>query len=367
MGAKDVMRTTSVIQKCTLLVHTKSFSTECKVDKNGLVDPLHLFRYLDSRNYERLDNLLDNWKEQYPDEVTNTPKPTVTYLEKFRQQDPVLVKDRIQKPLNIKLYFDHLNSITLGRNIIYSHQLQSTQTLLFNRLKDFEGDLACVTDIQFGGKGRNDHIWTSPYGCLMFSFKTQIDKAYNLCFMQYLSCIAMVRAIKQIPEYSKINVGIKWPNDIYVDKHVKIGGIICQSVYTKNKFNVITGIGINVSNSLPTTCLDDEASKIKGSPVCVGRSILLAEFFNNMSSILLLFQKYGFEPFHDEYIDMWLHTNQQMTCQDEDGNLSGVTIQNINDEGFLTAINEKGDIVELYPDSTSVNLMDKLIIRRKRN
>lgn len=49
---------------------------------------------------------------------------------------------------------------------------------------------------------------------------------------------------------------IKWPNDIYY-KALKIGGILCQSIYRDGKFHLIIGAGLNVSNSQPTTCLAD--------------------------------------------------------------------------------------------------------------
>ena len=89
--------------------------------------------------------------------------------------------------------------------------------------------------------------------------------------MQYLISIALIRAIKSFPDYHCLNVGIKWPNDIYLDGKTKIGGIICQSVYSNNKFNIVSGVGINVSNTSPTTCLDDAASTLLNKHVCIGR------------------------------------------------------------------------------------------------
>ena len=51
-----------------------------------------------------------------------------------------------------------------------------------------------------------------------------------------------------------LDVRIKWPNDIYANK-LKIGGILCQSVYRDGAFHVIIGAGLNVNNVEPTTCL----------------------------------------------------------------------------------------------------------------
>lgn len=47
---------------------------------------------------------------------------------------------------------------------------------------------------------------------------------------------------------------IKWPNDLHA-KGMKIGGILCQSVYREGVFHLIIGAGLNVTNCEPTTCV----------------------------------------------------------------------------------------------------------------
>jgi biotin---protein ligase len=58
---------------------------------------------------------------------------------------------------------------------------------------------------------------------------------------------------------------IKWPNDIYVlcenQTPLKVGGILCNSLNAnKQAYNVIVGIGLNVSNREPTTCVNEVIS-----------------------------------------------------------------------------------------------------------
>lgn len=55
---------------------------------------------------------------------------------------------------------------------------------------------------------------------------------------------------------------IKWPNDIYAlcgepQKLLKVGGILCNSMSCGQQFSVIVGIGLNISNKEPTTCVND--------------------------------------------------------------------------------------------------------------
>lgn len=54
---------------------------------------------------------------------------------------------------------------------------------------------------------------------------------------------------------SQLGVKIKWPNDIYCD-NFKLGGILCHSTYRDHKFHLVAGIGLNLDNREPTTCIN---------------------------------------------------------------------------------------------------------------
>ena len=72
-----------------------------------------------------------------------------------------------------------------------------------------------------------------------------------------------------------LDVRIKWPNDIYANS-MKIGGILCQSVYREGAFHVIIGAGLNVNNSKPTTCLASLISDLgrqEGPGIDVSREV----------------------------------------------------------------------------------------------
>ena len=48
---------------------------------------------------------------------------------------------------------------------------------------------------------------------------------------------------------------IKWPNDVY-GVGLKLGGVLCQSAYRGGRFQVVVGVGLNLANRAPTTCVD---------------------------------------------------------------------------------------------------------------
>jgi biotin--protein ligase len=57
------------------------------------------------------------------------------------------------------------------------------------------------------------------------------------------------------PQGGSLDVRIKWPNDLYSGP-LKLGGVLCHSSYRGKQFYVIMGVGLNLANRQPTTCVD---------------------------------------------------------------------------------------------------------------
>jgi len=89
----------------------------------------------------------------------------------------------------------------LGSLLLYGHKMTSTQTLTKSLLPGVPDGFLCVADLQTSGKGRGHNVWTSPPGCLMFTFvkKYPISLGSRLTFIQYLVALAVVQSIKATP------------------------------------------------------------------------------------------------------------------------------------------------------------------------
>lgn len=165
-----------------------------------------------------------------------------------------------------------------------------------------------------------------------------------------------------------MDIAIKWPNDIYYHRDKKVGGIICQSYFNGRAYDVTIGIGINISNTKPTTCMDEIASNLQKKKIVLGRSTVLASFCNQFTEAIHTFRVYGFEPFMKDYLDNWMHSDEEITVvSDEDESIrKKALIRGINStSGMLEAETMDGEMLELYPDTHSLNLMDKLIYKKK--
>lgn len=166
-----------------------------------------------------------------------------TWLEGAKPSYPTAVASGGSDAVQSKLFL-LLKTQELGGVVLYGPTLGSTQTLLRETLKPAApAGLVCYTELQSSGKGRGANTWSSPEGCLTFSFQSAFVDGTTLPFVQYLVSLAIIKAVEAVHAAvpgSAGPVGIKWPNDIYANQ-TKIGGILCQSEYRDGKFSVTTG------------------------------------------------------------------------------------------------------------------------------
>jgi biotin--protein ligase len=182
-----------------------------------------------------------------------------------------------------------------------------------------------------------------------------------------------------------LDVQIKWPNDIYYSG-VKFAGALIHTTWTASKFSVLTGIGLNVSNSQPTTCLDDivanlqqqqEQQQQSAAAVKVNKEQLLASVLTHLESCFDRFERQGFAPLEPLYLSSWMHSNQQVQLEEglADAGSSGsagqqqrvtLRIVGLSPYGFLRAVDAAGQEYELTPDGNSLDMMQGLI-RKKLN
>ncbi|KAG3094496.1 hypothetical protein PI124_g17167 [Phytophthora idaei] len=291
-----------------------------------------------------------------------------TWLEASLPSYPASVASGGSDPVQSKL-FPLLKTKELGGVVLYSPTLASTQTMLRETLKpSAPAGVVCYTELQSGGKGRGTNTWSSPEGCLTFSFQSVFTDGTTLPFVQYLVSLAIIKAVEVVHAAVPGSAGpvkIKWPNDIYANQ-AKIGGILCQSEYRDGKFSVTTGIGINISNRTPTICLQDILGT-KEHPCTVTKEEFLAAFCNAYEPMEKLFLEKGFEPFMVDYVARWLHTDQVVQVasgDDASGKKVPAVIKGLTSTGCLLAQGDDGSRLELFPDGNSFDFLTGLLKRK---
>jgi biotin-(acetyl-CoA carboxylase) ligase len=93
----------------------------------------------------------------------------------------------------------------------------------------------------------------------------------------YAVALGVVRGVeRELPQLRDV-LRIKWPNDVYVLRPlpIKIGGVLVQSssippsphTASSPSFRLVAGVGLNIHNSHPTTCLADLGAPADPPPV----------------------------------------------------------------------------------------------------
>ncbi|KAI3781470.1 hypothetical protein L2E82_11485 [Cichorium intybus] len=288
--------------------------------------------------------------------------PTILQSEMERQSE----KDEF----NIDAYMASLMTTSFGRVLLWSPRLPSTQDVVSLNFCEIPIGSVCIADVQFKGRGRSQNVWESPKGSLLFSFTIQMEDGRVVPLLQYVVCLAMTEAIKDLTLKNGIpplNLRIKWPNDLYLDG-LKVGGILCTSKYRSKKFNVSAGVGLNVDNVKPTTSLNAALRKLNCG-YKLQREEITSSFFNKFEHFFHILINQGFQPLEELYYKTWLHSEQRIIVQEqnEDQDLpieNVVTIKGLTSSGYLLAITDNSEMCELHPDGNSFDFF-KGLVRRK--
>ena len=273
-----------------------------------------------------------------------------------------------------KQYFERLHTESLGRSVLYFDAVESTQEVLkrINVTSIKRDGIAVVARQQTKGKGRSGNEWLSPIGCMMVSCLVSIPLSSNLGrrlpFIQHIVAVAFVRALKSRKGYENLQINLKWPNDIYIKKSVKVGGVIVNSTFFDGDFKVIFGIGVNVCNDRPTESVNSLIRKynVENKTNLQELTIeeMLAGMMNQVELLINLCQREGCDAFCREYYKHWLHDKQVVILESQ--NNERAEIVGLDENGYLQVrLLTDCNLVSLQPDGNSFDMMRNLIVVKR--
>lgn len=139
----------------------------------------------------------------------------------------------------------------IGSKVLFLPVAGSTNTFLKINSDEFPDGTIVWADSQTAGRGRGDHKWDSPAGKgLYFSVLLKRKKAVAELPMYSLAAgLAVKEAIEMYAAEAGLNpriVDLKWPNDLLIAGK-KVAGILLEGVNSDTGYNVIAGIGVNLS------------------------------------------------------------------------------------------------------------------------
>lgn len=139
---------------------------------------------------------------------------------------------------------------TFVAEIEFRRECVSTNDLALTPDADWKLPALVLTDSQTGGRGRGSNQWWARDGALTFSLRIRpADFAIHYESWPLVSLTTAIAVADTLVTFAPGgNVGLKWPNDVFLNAR-KICGILVEPP-TGSTTELVIGVGINVANSL---------------------------------------------------------------------------------------------------------------------
>lgn len=224
---------------------------------------------------------------------------------------------------------------------IHFDSIGSTNTWAKEHAHEFDTDaLTIITaDEQTAGRGRFTRDWVSPKGCNLYVTYVVFVKDLNFSVGNLPQVLALAAVESLLPIAP---VGIKWPNDLVLEKK-KLGGILCEISQVPTGYALIVGLGVNINMpktyfaqiDRPATSLMEEVGPI------LDREKISESVHKHFASRLSVFLKKGFDPLLEPFRRVLVHQKGDMI---RFSNFQTVI------EGSFQKIDKQGALVLQFPD-----------------
>lgn len=246
------------------------------------------------------------------------------------------------------------NKTSIGKKLVFLETVGSTNDYAKSIAFDSPDKTVVIADEQSGGKGRLGRKWSSEKGSgiwMSVILKPDILPSDAPKITQ-IAGAAMTEAIRQITD---LDVKIKWPNDLIVNKR-KLCGVLTEMSAELGGINyVVVGIGVNVNQTEFPEELADKATSIRmNSQVLFSRKDIVIKFFEE------------FETLYDDFINsrnlkktieickrQSLLLNEQVRLITKKETRT-VTVKDINEQGELLVLNEKEELEAVFYGEVSI-------------
>ena len=208
--------------------------------------------------------------------------------------------------------------------------VDSTNTFAKEKLlnKDY---LVVISEQQTAGRGRQGKEWYSPNaGNIYMTIKFR-DK--NPAPLSLIIGLLISEAMDSVSG-QKINAGLKWPNDLLINKK-KICGILIESEMSADEVEFIVGIGINYS--LPKK--ESWWGEIGELADILPRDKLMNSILQN----IINYKENGYKNWKDAWEKRCMHIGIELKALSNNQKDTDIGIfKGINEEGKMLLQTERG-------------------------
>jgi BirA family biotin operon repressor/biotin-[acetyl-CoA-carboxylase] ligase len=247
---------------------------------------------------------------------------------------------------------DFLNQDMIAKNVGFADsrplalsvvdEIDSTNAEVMRMLARGESAMPVVTaETQTAGRGRRGQPWCSPAGeNIYLSMGLSLSGGFSA--VDGLSLVLGVAVAEALERLGAAPVGLKWPNDIFIDG-AKVGGILVelQGELQDGVVHAIVGLGLNVHMTAAPAINQAWTSLALARPqMAWSRNALVSALITSIADASDKFQSVGFAGFRSSWQSRDVFFCRQLMARD--GELQGVG-QGIDHSGNYVVRTNKGE------------------------
>lgn len=263
---------------------------------------------------------------------------------------PLLLPDEISEDIETAVFGK--------KDIFYYDIIDSTN----NKAKELaasgapEGSIV-ITEQQSAGRGRKGRSWLSSTGeglCISLILRPSIPPT-EISKITLMTAVAVSEALLALTE---IDIKIKWPNDILVNRK-KLAGILTEMSMEVDAIDyVVVGLGLNVNSSISsfTDEVKDIATSLKietGNQY--SRAQVVKLFLTWFEKLYFEVQKKGFHSIIKRWKELSNIIGKNVSVDEAGQTLNGV-VKDIAEDGTLILVDTNNQIQKII--SGDVIIMD---------
>lgn len=215
---------------------------------------------------------------------------------------------------------------------------------------------ALLAEFQSAGRGRRGRAWRSPFGANLYLSLAWSFAAWprDLPALSLAVGVACARALRRV--VPAVALGLKWPNDLYVQGR-KLGGILIEHRgEAGGNCRVVIGIGINVAMRAAQAETIDQPwiSLNEAAGNTVSRNVLASALLDELQQLLESYAESGFAACADEWAALDLTRDREVSVKLADDEFSGIGA-GIHADGALRVLAE-GRLHLLHAGDVSLRL-----------
>jgi len=182
--------------------------------------------------------------------------------------------------------------------------IDSTNSELMRRIQAktaLESGTVIVAEMQQAGRGRRGRVWQSPFGAnLYYSYFWRLDDGLQAAMGVSIAVgLAVYDAIKALYQ---IDVELKWPNDIYINKQKLAGVLVELDGQPQGPCQLVIGIGINLQ--MPESFsqhIDQAWTDLNQHTQKLDKNQLVASLTHHLEQRLVQYRQTGLQDMYEQW------------------------------------------------------------------